>query len=198
MKIDSKQIRIKLKAYYEKAFSYFIPIFVKEGLHSNFFSITVLVLCSICAILLFADGVGQAGLAGILAAASDIMGSMVAEKRDDKESRRALVDSITDLYSEIIFYTGIAVFFIQAEKAYFAIFAYLCLVGSLMTVFIMVRARQFGYDVAHGFIHRPERFAIISLGMFFGPYGLAVASILIAIVANYTASRMIWDIWFTD
>lgn len=194
----SLQIHAKMKTFYRKVFGYFIPIFVREGLHSNVFSITVLVLACVAAIFLFADGVGQAGLAGLLMASCDIMGSLVAEDRDDKETRRALIDSITDLYAEIIFYTGIAVFFIQADKAYFALFGYLCLVGSLMTVYVMVKARHFGMDVAFGFIQRPERIAIVSISMFFGLYGLAVGSMIVAIIANYTSSRMIWRIWFTD
>lgn len=194
----SLQIHTELKKIYRKIFGYFVPIFVREGLHSNVFSITVLVLSSVCAVLLFADGVGQAGLAGILMASCDIMGSLVAEDRDDKETKRALVDSITDIYSEIIFYTGVTIFFIQADKAYFAIFGYLCLVGSLMTVFIMNRAKHFGFDVAFGFIQRPERIAIISISMFFGVYGLAIGSIIIALIANYTSSRMLWKIWFSE
>lgn len=196
--MNSLQIHQEIRKFYRKAFGYFIPIFVKERLHSNFFSITVIVLCCVAALFLFADGLGQAGLAGIIAASCDIMGSMVAEDRDEKDNRRALIDSITDYYAEIIFYTGIAVFFIQAEMIYFAVFSYLCLVGALTTVFIMMRSRQFGYDLAHGFIHRPERMILISLGMFFGPYGLAVSSIIVAAISNYTASKMLWKIWFID
>ncbi len=196
----SLQIHSKMKIFYRRVFGYFIPIFVKEGLHSNFFSVSVLVLSCVSAAFLFADGVGQAGLAGILLASCDIIGSLVAEDKGDKgkkETRRALMDSITDVYAEIIFYTGIAVFFIQADKSYFAVFGYLCMVGSLMTVFVIMRAKSFDMDVAFGFIQRPERIAIVSVSMFFGVYGLAVGSIVVALIANYTSSRMIWKIWFT-
>ena len=195
---SSLQIHLEMKKVYRRIFGYVVHVFVKEGLHSNLFSIAVLVLSCVSAIFLFADGVGQAGLAGILLASCDIMGSLVAEDSGNKNTKRVLVDSIADIYAEIIFYTGIAVFFIQADKSYLATFGYLCMVGSLMTAFVTVKAKSFGLDVAFGFIQRPERIAIVSVSMFFGMYGLAVGSIIIALIANYTSSKIIWKIWFTD
>jgi len=98
-------------------------------------------------------------------------------------------------FSEIIFYTSAVVMLLQANEDLYATFVYLAMIGSLMSSFIITRGKDLGAMSAWGFIKRQERFLLIALGLFFGKTGLAVAAFIVAGLANYTAVKLMWDIW---
>ena len=190
-----KKTYAKLQQFYKYVFSFITPILVKEEIHTNFFSFAVFGLTLLFAFLMMADNPLQAGFVALLIASCDILGSQVAEALKAKTTKQALIDSIVDRFSEIIFYTSAVVMLLQADKDLYAMFVYLAMIGSLMTSFIMIRSKGFGIPVEWGFIKKSERFLLIALGLFFGKTGLAVAAFIVAIMANYTTVRLMCDIW---
>lgn len=191
-----KKIHAKIQQFYKYVFSSITPILVKEKIHTNFFSFAVFGLTLLFAFLMMADNPRQAGFVALLIASCDILGSLVADELKAKFTKQALVDSIVDRFSEIIFYTSAVVMLIQADSDLYATFVYLAMIGSLMTSFIMLRSKDFGNFAEIGFIKKSERFLLIALGLFFGKTGLAIAALLVAIISNYTAVRLVWNIWF--
>ena len=191
-----KKIYAKIKEFYRYIFSSITPILIKEELHTNFFSFSVFALTLLFAFLMMADNLFQAGFVALLIASCDILGSQVADGLKEKNTKSALIDSIVDRFSEIIFYTSAVVMFLQAEKALFATFIYFALIGSMLSSFIRIRAKQFGVDANWGFIQRPERIILIALGLFFGKIGLAVSGFIVAAFACYTVGHLMWKIWF--
>jgi len=190
-----KKVYVKIQQFYKYVFSSITPILVKEEIHTNFFSFVVFGLTLLFAFLMMADNPLQAGFTAILIASCDILGSQVADSLKAKTTKQALIDSIVDRFSEIIFYTSAVVMLLQASKDLYATFVYLAMIGSLMTSFIMTRAKDFGIYVEWGFIKKSERFLLIALGLFFGKTGLAVAAFIVAVMSNYTVVRLMWDIW---
>ena len=191
-----KKIYVKIQQFYKYVFSSITPILVKEEIHTNFFSFAVFGLTLLFAFLMMADNPLQAGFAALIIASCDILGSQVAEALKAKTTKQALIDSIVDRFSEIIFYTSAVVMLLQANSDLYATFVYLAMIGSLMTSFIMIRSKDFGISVEWGFIKKSERFLLVALGLFFGKTGLAVAAFIVAVMANYTVVRLMWDIWF--
>lgn len=190
-----KKIYAKIQKFYKYVFSSITPILVKEEIHTNFFSFAVFGLTLLFAFLMMADNPLQAGFTALLIASCDILGAQVADALKAKTTKQALIDSIVDRFSEIIFYTSAVVMLLQANNDLYATFVYLAMIGSLMTSFIITRSKDFGINVEWGFIKKAERFLLIALGLFFGKTGLAVAAFIVAGFANYTAAKLMWDIW---
>ena len=190
-----KKIYAKIQEFYKYVFSFVTPILVKEEIHTNFFPFAVFVLTLLFAFLMMADNTLQAGFVSLLIASCDILGSQVSEQLKAKTIKQALVASIVDRFSEIIFYTSAVVMLLQANSDLYATFVYLAMIGSFMTSFITMRSKDFKINTEWGFIKRPERFLLIALGLFFGKTGLAIAAFIVAAMSNYTAVKLVWDIW---
>jgi phosphatidylglycerophosphate synthase len=186
----------KVRDFYKSRLNTVIQILVKEGVHSNIFSFTVFFLCLVFTFFTLSEGFRQAGAVALLIAICDIIGSLTAEAMGETQKKSALLDSILDKYSEIIFYSSMIVVCLQIEYTLTALFAYLSLIGSAMSTFVIIRSEQFGLSLDWGFIRRPERIMIIGFGMFFGLIGLLISTIIVAAVSNTTAVYFIWHIWF--
>jgi phosphatidylglycerophosphate synthase len=190
-----KKIYSKIRAFYKYIFSSITPILVKEEIHTNFFSFAVFGLTLLFAVLMMVDNTLQASFAALLIAACDILGSLVADELKAKTTKEALIDSIVDRFSEVIFYTSAVVMLIQAGEDLYATFVYIAMIGSLMTSFVILRSKDFGISSEWGFIKRSERFLLVAIGLFFGKTGLAVSAFIIAVLANYTVVLLMCRIW---
>lgn len=178
---------IKLRGYYRYVFKWITPILVREEINVSFFPYANFALCIALVFFIITDNLFGAGFLSLIIAALDIIGSLVAEDLKIDNTKKDLRALILNKYAEIIFYTSIVVFFLQSEKAIYAVFAYLGLIGSAMIGFMNNREE--------GLIQRQERTLLLSLGMFFGLHGLAFSSIIVAIASNVRAVQLISKIW---
>ena len=110
----------------------------------------------------------------------------------------ALYDSVLDRYSELMTFFGICYYLSMKDYFFYAIIAFVALIGSLMVSYVRARAEGLGLECKVGFMQRPERVVLTALGaMFCGIFGdctlfdpmliLIVPMAVIAILANLTA-----------
>jgi len=194
---------------------------IKIGITPNFVTATGLVLNIVaCCIFIFGAThgergdftlVGWGGFVILFAGLFDMMDGQVA--RIGKMSSRygALFDSVLDRYSELIMFFGICYYLILQGYFFSSLFAFIALIGSMMVSYVRARAEGLGIQCKGGFMQRPERIVIISLGAvfcgifyyFFGDYkvyidGLSfpifepvlifiIPLIFVAVFANITA-----------
>ena len=113
----------------------------------------------------------------------------------------AMYDSVLDRYCELFTLGGIAYYFIQTGHTGASLITFLALVGSIMVSYVRARAEGLGLECKIGFMQRPERVVVTSLGalgagitgMNVDPAGfdalwiLIIAMAVIAVFANITA-----------
>lgn len=113
----------------------------------------------------------------------------------------ALYDSILDRYSELATLGAIAYFMVETGYQIGALITFLALVGSLMVSYVRARAEGLGLECKVGFMQRPERVVVTTLGAlaagitglcvdpecFDAMYILIAAMTVIAVFANITA-----------
>lgn len=187
---------IKIKKWYFYLLEPVLKILKKTNIHTNFFTLLVFIFTSLTVFFLLTEQLNKAGASGIILFICDILGSLLYEESNNKNSHKALLDSIIDRYSEIIFYTGIIVYFIQLDDFIFSLFSFLTLIASLMSSFIIIRSKEFGVNVNFGLIRRPERILISSIGMFFGAYIFGIFILVNAILSNITSFYLLSKVWF--
>lgn len=147
---------------------------IKIGITPNFITATGLVLnIFACTILIYGathgvrgdfSYVGIAGAVILFAGLFDMMDGQVA--RIGKMSSRygALFDSVLDRYSELIILFGICYYLILQGYFFSSLFAFIALIGSMMVSYVRARAEGLGIECKGGFMQRPERVVLISLG----------------------------------
>ena len=103
----------------------------------------------------------------------------------------ALYDSSMDRYSEVIFFIGMAFYFVKNGWYLTSIAIAVGLGGSLMVSYVRARAEGLGFDCRVGLLQRAERLLLLGIGGFTHLYGLIAAIWIIAVMSNITAIQRI-------
>lgn len=69
----------------------------------------------------------------------------------------ALYDSVLDRYSELMTFFGICYYLSMKDYFFYALIAFVALIGSLMVSYVRARAEGLGIECKVGFMQRPER-----------------------------------------
>lgn len=182
---------------------------IKIGITPNFITTTGLVLNIVAAGMFIYAGmntdtreslslVGWTGGLVLFAGLFDMMDGRVARLGNMSSKFGALYDSVLDRYSELFTLFGIVFYLILQGYFWGSIITFIALIGSLMVSYVRARAEGLGLECKVGFMQRPERVVLTSLGaLFCGVFAdctlfdpvliLIVPMAVIAVLANLTA-----------
>lgn len=185
---------------------------IKVGITPNFITTTGFVLNVVAAAYLVYGGlygaagdysyIGWGGAIILFAGLFDMMDGQVARIGNLSSTFGALYDSVLDRYSELVSFFGICSYLMLQGYAVEAIIAFLALLGSLMVSYVRARAEGLGIECKIGFMQRPERVIVTSVGAIacgvaarcmgadpaFDPmYIFTVAIVFVALFSNITA-----------
>ena len=102
-----------------------------------------------------------------MVAPSDMMDGRVARLGNMSSKFGALYDSVLDRYSELMTFFGICYYLSMKDYFLYALIAFIALIGSLMVSYVRARAEGLGIECKVGFMQRPERVVLTSLGALF-------------------------------
>ena len=102
-----------------------------------------------------------------MVAPSDMMDGRVARLGNMSSKFGALYDSVLDRYSELMTFFGICYYLSMKDYFFYALIAFVALIGSLMVSYVRARAEGLGIECKVGFMQRPERVVLTSLGALF-------------------------------
>ncbi len=199
MKISEiKPISDKLKDSYSTLMEPLVSVFTKMGIHPNTFT-TVGFLIS-CVGAYFA-AVGELRIAAVfilLSGLFDTIDGKLARQSGQVTKFGALYDSALDRYSEVLFFFGLAYYFISAGHHVTSVAVAVGLGGSLMVSYVRARAEGLGFKCNVGILQRAERLILLGAGGLIHEVTLVVAIWIIAVMSNVTAIQRIVFIWKED
>lgn len=109
--------------------------------------------------------IGWAGAVIILSSLFDMMDGQVARIGNMASTFGAMYDSVLDRYSELVTLGGICFCLIQHGYLMGTILTFAALIGSLMVSYVRARAEGLGLECKIGFMQRPERVVLTSIGL---------------------------------
>ena len=186
----------------------FIRGMIKVGITPNFITTTGFILNVVAAgMFVYAgmnsegEGLSMIGWAGgmvLFAGLFDMMDGRLARLGNMSSKFGALYDSVLDRYSELVTLFGISAYLAMKDYYLYVIIAFVALMGSLMGSYVRARAEGLGIECKVGFMQRPERVVLTSLGaLFCGIFSdvtafdpiliLVVPLAVVAVFANITA-----------
>lgn len=147
------------------------------------------------------DLITWGGAVTIVFSLFDMLDGQVARLGNMESRFGALYDSVLDRYCELLTLGALSYFLIMAGYPVGALVTFVALVGSIMVSYVRARAEGVGIECKVGFMQRPERVVVTSVGcLACGITGLAspntpyaammilvIAMAIIAIFANITA-----------
>lgn len=136
--------------------------------------------------------IGYAGGVIVFAGLFDMMDGRLARLGNMQSTFGALWDSTLDRYSELFTLFGILFYLLANQWIWSGIITFLAIIGSIMVSYVRARGEGLGIDVKVGFMQRPERVVVTTIGsIVYGAcnslWALAIPMMLIALLANITA-----------
>jgi len=136
--------------------------------------------------------IGWSGGIILFAGLFDMMDGRLARVGKKESPFGALLDSTLDRYSELFTLFGFSIFLIRFGWLYSGITTFLAMVGSVMVSYVRARAEGLGIECKVGFMQRPERVVLTSIGaiccgILSNIWALVIPLIFIAVFANITA-----------
>ena len=186
------------KAFYSSAISPVINFFIRLDANPNTFT-TIGFIVSIVAAYFAAQGSFKiASLVLLLSGICDTIDGKVARASGKTTKFGALYDSSLDRYAEVLYFLGMAIFFVHAEWYKTSVAIFLGLSGSMMVSYVRARAEGLGFECKVGLLQRPERILLLAAGGLIHTYALVTSIWIIAIGANFTAIQRIVHIRSKD
>ena len=137
-------------------------------------------------------------LAGLLNAGGalfDLLDGAIARRQNAVTKRGALLDSTVDRVAEGMVLIGLAWWYTGALSYHRTgiLLAFIAFAGSMMVSYVRARAEGLGHKGTSGFLTRPERVAIMTVGLLIGRPLPALW--ILAVGAPLSALHRFWAEW---
>ncbi|MDH3196643.1 MAG: CDP-alcohol phosphatidyltransferase family protein [Candidatus Krumholzibacteria bacterium] len=125
----------------------------------------------------------------LLAGLCDVLDGDLARRRGLAGPFGAFIDSTLDRVTEFAYFGGIILYLVNRPagfRDYDVAVALLALAGSVLTSYARARAEGLGLHCKVGMMERPERIALLVLGLLFGYHVLVVVLTVMAAITMLT------------
>jgi CDP-diacylglycerol---glycerol-3-phosphate 3-phosphatidyltransferase len=194
----SEPIPQSLKKRYLDILNPVIKQFAKMHLNPNTFTTLGFLFGCLAAFLALSGHVRMACAVLLVSGMFDTVDGKLARDSGKVSKFGALYDSTLDRYSEVIFFFGLAYYYIQMNMHVTALVTAIALGGSLMVSYIRARAESLGFECKVGVLQRPERVLLVGFGGLIHPMALIVSLYIIAVFSNVTAVVRMVHVWKQD
>ncbi len=167
-----------------------VSVLARLGLTPNMLTVTGFFLNAGVGLVI---ALGQPQIAGvllILTSGFDLLDGALAKATGTGSKLGAFLDSTLDRYSEAIVLLGLLWLSVQRTQTQDIYLIYIVVVGSLLVSYTRARAEGLGLECRVGLLGRPERIAVLCVGLIFN--WVTVALVILAVFSHITAlQRMI-------
>ena len=167
-----------------------VTFLARLGLTPNMLTISGFFLNAVVGLVI---ALGQPQIAGvllILTSGFDLLDGALAKATGKGSKFGAFLDSTMDRYSEAIVLLGLLWLSVQRGLTLDIYLIYIVVVGSLLVSYTRARAEGLGLECRVGLLGRPERIAVLCVGLIFN--WVTVALVVLAFFSHVTAlQRMV-------
>lgn len=175
-----------------------VGFFTKLNINPNTFTTVGFLISCTAAFFMAAGYLRIAACLLLLSGLCDTIDGKLARFSGKVTKFGALYDSTLDRYSEVIFFFGLAFYFIKNGWYLTSVVLAIGLGGSLMVSYVRARAESLGYECKVGFLQRAERLLLLGAGALIHLYTLVIAIWIIGFMSNITAIQRIVHVWKQD
>jgi len=168
------------------------------GVPPIFVSFAGLVLSFYGAVVLARGSLFWAGVILLAAGLCDVVDGSLARRRGVAGRYGAFIDSTFDRIAEFAYFGGIIVYLLGktgGHSIFEIMVAFIALAGSVLTSYARARAEGLGFQCAVGMFERPERIALLVLGLLLGRHVLVGVLLVLSVVTVITTFQRIFHIY---
>lgn len=168
------------------------------GVPPIFISFLGLLLSFYGAVVLARGSLFWAGIVLLGAGLCDVVDGSLARARRLASRYGAFIDSTFDRIAEFAYFGGIIVY-LTGKPGGFSVFellaAFIALAGSILTSYTRARAEGLGFQCTVGMFERPERVALLVLGLLLGRRILIGVLVVLSVTTVITSIQRIFHVY---
>ncbi|MFH1845682.1 MAG: CDP-alcohol phosphatidyltransferase family protein [bacterium] len=152
-------------------------------------SVIGLVICLFSGLIVAEGYLFLGALVFLLGSVFDLLDGDLARLQKKVSRRGAFLDSCFDRLGEAGLFAGLTWYYMEVlfpARPWAVLFIFATLVGSLTTSYVRARAEGVGTTCYVGLMQRPERIALLGLGMLLGSWILEIVLAFLAVVTLAT------------
>jgi len=195
---DTKPIPPAFEKFFYSTIDPIVKVATKLNIHPNTFTTFSFFLGAAASFFAITGNLRVSALFILLSGLCDALDGRLARNSGKVTKFGALYDSTLDRYSEVLFFFGLAYFFITHNWYLTAVAVAIALGGSLMVSYVRARAEGLGFDCKVGILQRAERLLLLGIGGLIHMKALVVSIWIVAILSNFTAVQRIVHVWKQD
>ncbi|MBI4758648.1 MAG: CDP-alcohol phosphatidyltransferase family protein [Chloroflexi bacterium] len=180
----------------ERIRAWLVPVtrlIARTGLTPNMLTVMGFGLNAAVGLIIVLGELRWAGAAFVLASIFDMFDGSLARLTNRVTPFGAFLDSNLDRFSEAAVCFGLLLLYTGKGAMVEVLLIYVVIVGSLMVSYSRARAEGLGLKCEVGLLGRPERVAILTLGLLLD--WIVPALWVLAIFTNFTALQRIYHVW---
>ena len=134
-----------------------------------------------------------AGVWLLIAGLCDVLDGSLARRQGSASPLGAFLDSTLDRVAEAAYLAGAVVYFVRRPDPSVTaiVFVLMALVASFLVSYTRARLEGLGYECRVGVMERPERIAVLILGLLLGSRMLVIAVVVLAFGSVFTVLQRI-------
>ncbi|MBI2850901.1 MAG: CDP-alcohol phosphatidyltransferase family protein [Chloroflexi bacterium] len=175
-----------------------VPLLARTSVTPNAISWFGVLLTLGAAALIVSGQLFVGGLAVIVAGLFDTLDGALARSIGRVTRFGAILDSTLDRFSEAVLLLSLLPVYARQQSTLGIIVVGLALIGSYLVSYIRARAEAMGIECGVGVFTRPERVAVLALGLLLSPINLAFltgALAIIAVLGFISAGQRLYHAW---
>ncbi len=151
----------------ERLFTTIEPLLPDNKIVPDILTFTGLAINLVGAFLFYEGYMKSAGIVILFAGVFDILDGAVARARNLATEIGAFTDSVVDRYSDFVIFGGVLAHFIKKGSITYSILLLFVISGAFLISYIRAKAELIIPKCDVGFMERPERIIVLSLGAIF-------------------------------
>lgn len=191
-------IPARVKEMFLSSLDPIVGISIKLNVHPNTFTSVGFLISCVSTVLVSTGSLRLAAFLILLSGICDAIDGKLARTSGKATRFGALFDSTLDRYSEVIFFFGMAFYFIRNGWYLTSVAVAVGLGGSLMVSYVRARAEGLGFECKVGILQRAERLLLLGFGGLIHLYTFVFSIWIIAVMSNVTAIYRILHVWKKD
>jgi CDP-diacylglycerol--glycerol-3-phosphate 3-phosphatidyltransferase len=162
-----------------------VSVLARIGLTPNMLTVSGVMLNAGVGVVIALGHLRLGGALLLVTSAFDLLDGALAKATGKTSRFGAFLDSTLDRYSEALVLLGLLWYSVQSNSQVDVYLIYAVIVGSLLVSYTRARAEGLGLQCRVGLFGRPERIAVLSIGLILRVVTLAL--VLLAIFTHVTA-----------
>jgi CDP-diacylglycerol---glycerol-3-phosphate 3-phosphatidyltransferase len=186
---EPKTFTDKLRKIFKNILDPIAGFLNRIGLVPNTVTLIGLMGNTIGAVFIATGHITVGGIIILLMGPIDALDGSMARLRGESSNFGAIVDSVSDRYSELIIFLGLLLYYLPQENWLACTLVYVAAAGSVLVSYIRARAQSLGMDTKVGIFTRVERFLVLAPCLIINQPMIALWAT--AVFANITALQRI-------